>query len=91
MITSGKGNGDGSGGTQVYGGIEVEVDPLVSQGGTDITVSPDFKTFLSFPVCINGEMLASIVPALTAMMKMGMREALRHWRGEGTAAPVRIT
>ena len=43
MIMSGKGNGDGSGGTQVYGGVEVEVDPLVSQGGTDDYSFPGFQ------------------------------------------------
>ena len=35
MITSNEGSGDGSGGTQVDGGIEVHVDPLVGQGGAD--------------------------------------------------------
>ena len=43
VITSGKENGDGSGGTQVYGGVEVEVDPLVSQGGTDDYSFPGFQ------------------------------------------------
>ena len=56
-----------------------------------ITVSPDFKSFLSFPVYINGEMLASIAPALIVMMKVAMREALGCWRAEGIAAPVGIT
>ena len=56
-----------------------------------ITVSPDFKTFLSFPMYINGEMLASIAPAPIVMMKVATREALGRWRAEGTAAPVGIT
>ena len=56
-----------------------------------ITVSPDFKSVLSFPVYINGETLASIAPAPIAMMKMTTREALERWRAEGTAAPVGIT
>ena len=43
MIMSGKGNGDGSGGTQAYGSVEVEVDPLVSQGGTDDYSFPRFQ------------------------------------------------
>ena len=43
MITSDKGNGGGSGRTQVYGSIEVEVDPLVSQGRIDDYSSPRFQ------------------------------------------------
>lgn len=35
MITSEEGGGDGSGGTQVNGGVEVHEDPLVGQGGAD--------------------------------------------------------
>ena len=56
-----------------------------------ITVSPDFKSVLNFSVYINGEMLASIAPAPTAVMKMATRGTLGRWRTEGTAAPVRIT
>ena len=56
-----------------------------------ITVSPDFKSVLSFPMYINGETLASIAPAPIAMMKMTTREALERCRAEGTVAPVGIT
>jgi len=35
VITSDEGSGDGSGGTQVDGSVEVHVDPLVCQGGAD--------------------------------------------------------
>ena len=56
-----------------------------------ITVSPGFKPFLSFPVHINDEALASIAPTPIAMMEMATREALGCRRAEGAAAPVRIT
>ena len=42
MITNGKENGDDSGRTQVDGGVEVEVDTLVSQGGIDDYGFPGF-------------------------------------------------
>ena len=88
MITSDKGSGDASG-TQVDGGVEVHVDPLVSQGGTDDYGFPGFQDLLpdldSGYLGHQGKTLALIAPATIPMMKMATQESMGRWRAEGAA------
>ena len=52
MITSDEGSGDGGGGTQVDGGVEVHVDPLIGQGGADNDSLSRFQNLLPELSCV---------------------------------------
>ena len=82
MITSEKERGD-VGETQVDGGVEVHVGPLVSQD-----VLPDLASgYLGY----QGETLASMAPGTIPVMKMATRESIGMLESRRSSGPVGIT